>query len=242
LAVINLPEGFKYLDPKQSKRVLVDIWGNPDREEGLGMLFPSDKMPADPDSWAIDIQFEEEGYIEDEDAAELDYTELLQQMKEGQEEANEERAKLGYEKVDLVGWAVPPYYDSKAKKLHWAKEIKFGEQEENTLNYNIRILGRKGVLVLNIIGGMSQLEEVKPFINPILAQVEFKEGNRYEDFTPGVDQVAAYGIGGLIAGKVLAKAGIFAALLKFWKIIAVGFIAALGAAKKFIFGSNEEKA
>jgi uncharacterized membrane-anchored protein len=34
---------------------------------------------------------------------------------------------------------------------------------------------------------------------------------------PGADKVAAYGIGGLIAGKVLSKAGLFALALAFLK-------------------------
>ena len=29
------------------------------------------------------------------------------------------------------------------KVLHWAKEIKFGETDGTTLNYNVRILGQK---------------------------------------------------------------------------------------------------
>jgi hypothetical protein len=40
--------------------------------------------------------------------------------------------------------------------LYWARELKFGEQPVNTLNYNIRVLGRKGVLVLNFIANMDQ--------------------------------------------------------------------------------------
>ncbi|MGH9940273.1 MAG: DUF2167 domain-containing protein, partial [Blastocatellia bacterium] len=43
--------------------------------------------------------------------------------------------------------------------------------------------------------------------------VEFNEGHRYGDYVAGVDKVAAYGIGGLIAGKLAAKAGLFKLLL-----------------------------
>jgi uncharacterized membrane-anchored protein len=41
------------------------------------------------------------------------------------------------------------------KHEQWAKEIRFGDREENTLNYNVRVLGRKCVLVLDFIAGMS---------------------------------------------------------------------------------------
>jgi uncharacterized membrane-anchored protein len=36
-----------------------------------------------------------------------------------------------------------------------------------------------------------------------------------------VDEVAAWTVGGLVAGKVMAKAGFFVVLLKFWKVIAL---------------------
>lgn len=47
--------------------------------------------------------------------------------------------------------------------------------------------------------------------------VSFTEGNRYADYVPGVDTMAAVGIGGLIAGKVAAKAGLLIVLLAFLK-------------------------
>ena len=57
---------------------------------------------------------------------------------------------------------------------------------------------------------------------------DFTTGNRYEDFKPGVDKVAAYGIGGLIAGDVLAKTGMLAvallALKKFWFLALVPLV------------------
>jgi len=51
----------------------------------------------------------------------------------------------------------------------------------------------------------------------------FDQGNRYADFNPKVDKVAAFGIAALIAGGVAAKLGFFKLILVF-----------LVAAKKFI--------
>lgn len=51
----------------------------------------------------------------------------------------------------------------------------------------------------------------------------FNQGSRYEDFNPDIDQVAAYGIGALVAGKVLAKTGLLAAALIFLKKFGVVF-------------------
>ena len=241
MASLNVPQGYKFLDAEQSKYVLSDLWGNPPDETTLGLLFPEDGSPLMNMTYAIEITYSEDGYIDDEDAQDLDYDELLEQMQTDTRDANEARKSEGYPTIDLVGWAVPPFYNSEAKKLHWAKEIKFEDNEENTLNYNIRILGRRGYLMLNVIGDMHVLDEVNQDLDKFLSSTTFNSGHRYNDFNPDVDQVAAYGIGGLIAGKILAKAGFFAALLKFWKVIAFGAIGLFTSLRKKIFGRAPER-
>lgn len=239
LATLHVPNGYKFLDKNQSKTVLEDLWGNPPSDETIGLLLPEHTTPlSDNFTYAVEIDYAEEGYIDDDDAKDLDYDDLLEEMQNDTKLANEERKKQGYETAELIGWAAQPFYDSETHKLHWAKEIKFGDDAINTLNYNIRVLGRKGFLNLNAIGTIDVLPQVQNDVNHILASVEFNEGNRYADFNPDIDKVAAYGIGGLIAGKVLAKAGAFAFLLKFWKIIALGAVALFGGLRKRIFGSK----
>ena len=116
--------------------------------------------------------------------------------------------------------------------------MKFGTDETNTLNYNIRILGRKGYLNMNAIGYIDVLPIFNNDIDKILTSVEFNKGHRYNDFNPDIDKVAAIGIGGLIAGKLLAKAGFFVILLKFWKIIALAAVGAFSVFKNKIFGKK----
>lgn len=240
IAEINVPKGYKFLDSSQSKYVLTDLWGNPPSEV-LGMLFPENVNPIDDHfTYAVEITYSNDGYINDDDAKDLDYDELLEQMQEDTEASNSERKKLGYPTMELVRWASEPFYDAENKKLHWAKELKFEGEDINTLNYNIRVLGRKGYLNLNAISTIDVLPTVQKDVNQILNSVAFTEGNRYSDFNPDIDDVAAYGIGGLIAGKLLAKAGFFALLLKFWKIIAVGVVGAFSLFKNKLFGKKEE--
>lgn len=230
VATLNVPDEFYYLNPSDAQKVLVEVWGNPPGQERLGMLFPADMTPFDNGAWAVTVDYDEEGYISDDDANEIDYSELLTQMKEDVRDASKERVNNGYAPIELVGWAAPPYYDKTTHKLHWAKEIKFGTDEVNTLNYNIRVLGRKGVLVLNFIAGMDQKEVIDQQLNRVLAMANFNEGSRYEDFNPDIDTVAAYGIGALIAGKVAAKTGLIAAaliLLKKFGVFIFVFLAAL---------------
>ena len=142
-------------------------------------------------------------------------------------EANPTRVQSGYETIQIVGWASPPFYDKTRKVLHWAKEIRFGDAASNALNYDVRVLGRKGVLSMNAVGGMGALPLVRENIDGLVAGVEFREGEKYVDFDPKIDNVAAYTIGGLVAGKVLAKAGFFVLLAKYAKplmVVGVGVV------------------
>ncbi len=231
-ARLDVPEQFYFLNAKDADTVLVEVWGNPPGQPVLGMLFPAHLTPFDENSWAVTIEYEEDGYVSDADAADIDYSELLTQMQEDTRAESEERLAAGYEAIALVGWAAPPFYDKNAHKLHWAKELKFGEESGNTLNYNIRVLGRKGVLVLNFIAGMDQKPVIEESLDSVLALANFTEGNEYADFNPDTDKIAAYGIGALVAGKLMTKAGVFATLLIFLKkygvFIVVGIAALVG--------------
>lgn len=241
LATLNVPDGFKFLDGEQSNYVLTELWGNPPSEP-IGLLFPEDMSPFhDNFTYCVEINYSEEGYIEDDDAKDLDYDDLLEEMQEDILSQNPERVAQGYESYELVGWASPPFYDSENKKLHWAKELEFDGYDINTLNYDIRVLGRKGYLNLTAIGEIDILNDFNRDRDNILASVDFTSGNRYADFNPDIDEVAAYGIGGLIAGKILAKAGFFAVILKFWKFIAIGAVALFGGFRKKLFGGGKNE-
>lgn len=229
VGTLKVPKGFRYLDAEQSRYVLEELWGNPLDSSVMGMILPQNRGVLAEDSWAFIITYEEMGYVEDDDADDIDYDELLGEMKTDAVAENKQREEAGYVPIEIVGWASKPYYDDSKKVLHWAKEIHFGDSEENTLNYNVRILGRKGVLVLNAVSPMTELAEVEKNIAPVLSSFTYAEGTQYSDFDPELDQVAAWTIGGLVAGKVLAKVGIFAGLLKYLKLIVVA-VGAMGTA------------
>lgn len=222
-ATLNVPEDYYYLSPQDTKRVLEEAWGNPEGELMLGMLFPQEYRVLDSASWGVTIEYAEDGYVSDEDAEDINYEDLLSEMKSDTAEESEWRLEQGYPSIELVGWAEQPYYDANTHKLYWAKELIFGGNETHTLNYNVRALGRQGYLVMNFIANMGQLEEINVARDEVLAMVSFNDGHKYSEFDPDIDNVAAYGIGGLIAGKVLAKTGFLALALvflkKFWFVI-----------------------
>ncbi len=233
IAELDVPEGYYYLAPGDARIVLETIWGNPVDMLGLGMIFPASVTPLDAEAWGVDISFDDIGYVSDEDASDYDYDELLETMKKDTREASKYRIENGFGSIELIGWAAQPHYDTVERKLHWAKELEFGGDAENrTLNYNLRVLGRKGVLVQNFIAGMDQVDVVSAALPDIAAMTSFTSGNTYAEFDPEIDKVAAVGIGGLIAGKVLAKTGFLAIALvflkKFWFLIFIPLVALKG--------------
>jgi len=85
---------------------------------------------------------------------------------------------------------------------------------------------------------IADLARIKVEMPKVLATVEFDQGMRYADFSPSVDDVAAYGIGALVAGKLAAKVGMFkvvvAALLASKKLLAVLAVGAVMLGKRLL--------
>lgn len=230
LATIDLPEPYRYLQKSDARYVVEKLWGNPPDASVLGMIVDSAEM-----GWGIIVGFEDSGHVKDDDAASLNYGDLLKQMQDDAKESNAQRKKAGYPTVDLLGWAETPHYDAKEKKIYWAKKLMFEGSEGPTLNYDVRVLGADGVMVMSAVANLSDLDEVAKAAKSVLQRTELAQGKRYQDHDPKLHKVAAYGIGGLIAGKVLLKAGIFKVLLKpliVVGVLLVGFVGKLLGKKK----------
>jgi uncharacterized membrane-anchored protein len=237
-ASLALTPEFRYLDARDAQKVLQQLWGNPPDTDVLGMLVPTAAPLSDPaKSWAVVITYSDDGHISDEDAAKLDYDQMLKDMQAATRDANAARKKQGYSEIELVGWAARPHYDATANKLYWAKELSVSDAREHALNYDIRALGRGGYLSLNAVAGINQLGMVESEMQKVLAMTTFDAGARYGDFNASTDKVAAYGIGALVAGAIAAKAGLFAKLIvlliAFKKAFVIGFLAVAAAVRKF---------
>ena len=244
LATIHLPEHYRYLGPEDAERVLT-VWGNEPGTKTLGMIFPSNFSPLDEGTWGVVIQYDEDGHVDDGDAKTIDYKQLLEDMQQGTQERNKELKKQGLATATLVGWAAPPMYDEATHKLRWAKELAFTDQSEHTINWDIRVLGARGVLDLDAVGSKSQLATLEAGMDEVLSFVEFNQGHRYADFNPAVDHKAEYGIAALVAGGLLAKGGFFkvllAGLLAMKKLVIIAVAAIAGFLKK-LFGKKEPAA
>lgn len=246
-ATLELGEEYLFYGPEDAAAILVQAWGNPpESAQGvLGLVMPAGTTPLS-DSWGAVVTYEDTGYVSDDDAAEADYDQILADLKEASAASNEERRAAGFQTVNVIGWAQTPRYDKSSHSVVWARNLKFEGESVNTLNYDIRALGRSGVLSLNLISTMPDLANIRVAANDFAGLAQFDPGARYEDFDAAVDRKAEYGIGGLVAAGVglatAKKLGLFAILAKFLKPILIGlavlFFALWGRIKR-LFGWND---
>lgn len=224
-AVLHLGQDYYFLGADEAKKVLTDVWGNPPDTVGdvLGLVLPKDKTVIDT-VWGAVVTYEPSGYVADDDAKTADYDQVLADVRSGEQERNAERAKAGFPASHLVGWAQPPSYDQGRHTLIWARDFRVDGEKADSLNYDVRLLGRSGVLSLNMVSDMAHLPEVRTAAAGFGRAAEFVRGHAYADFDPNLDKKAEYGLAGLVAAGV----GVAAAKK-------LGFLAiALGLGKKLI--------
>ena len=221
-AQLDLGSAYEFIGAADAKRIVTQVWGNPpdDADGVLGLIEAKGADPRDNAAWGAIVTFLDTGYVPDKDAKSTDYNKILDQMRQGEADDNAERQKLGLRTMHLVGWAQSPTYDADKHLLIWAKEVS-DSAGDHTLSYDIRVLGRKGVLSVNVLAPMSSLADINAAATSIGGTVQFQSGQRYADYNSATDKTAAFGIGGLIAAgagaAVAQKLGLFGLILAFAK-------------------------
>jgi uncharacterized membrane-anchored protein len=240
-AVLHLGTKYYFLGPDEARRVLVDLWGNPPSAANgvLGLVMPADKTVLQ-NSWGAVVTWDDSGYVTDDDAGTADYDKVISDIRSSEPEVNAERQKQGYPAMHVVGWAQPPSYDKSAHSLIWARDFKIDGDPADSLNYDVRLLGRKGVLSMNMLWDMPHLDEVRTAATDFGKVAQFTTGSTYGEYNASTDKAAGYGLAGLvglgIGVAVAKKVGLLALLLPFFKWIAVGAVALFAGARKFLGG------
>ncbi len=240
IAEIQVPEGFLFTDKKGAQKLL-ELTHNQTSGDEVGAI-----VPAGEDSYFLIFEFDEVGYIKDDEKDKIDADALLKSMTEGTEAANEYRAEKGWPELHVVGWETKPFYDPQTHNLTWAVRVR--SPSGDSINYSTRVLGRKGAMKVDLIVDPNEYAQVVPHFNELICGYTFKSGNRYAEFVSG-DKLAGYGLTALIAGGAGVAAAKTGLLAKFWKVIVVFLakgwklvlvaIAGLGALLKRIFGKRE---
>ena len=228
-ASIDLGDKFVFYGPGDTRTILVDNWENPPSEADgvLGMVMPAGTSPRDR-AWGAIVTYEDIGWVSSDDARTADYGALLSKMQADAMRTNDLRRREGYPDVSVVGWAQEPRYDSVAHSVTWGRELGFQDGGANALHYDLRLLGRYGVLSLNMVGEMDQLAQMRAAAGDLAGRTSFDAGARYDDFDEARDEAAGYGIAGLVAagaGAAVAKnIGVFAMLAKLAQPIGIALL------------------
>ena len=237
-ATLHLGDRYYFLPADEARAVLTKVWGNPPDDAVLGMVFEKNATIFD-QVWSAVVTYEDTGYVPDKDAKSQDYDTVLENMRSGEPSVNASRQKGGYPTIHLVGWAQQPSYDPASHSLIWARDLQFSDSKADTLNYDVRLLGRKGVLSLNMVSDMTHLSDVRMAAADFGKAASFEAGSAYADYDKSIDKTAEYGLAGLVAagaGIVVAKKlGLLAILLGFKKFILIGIVA-IGAAMRRWWG------
>ncbi|MES2445012.1 MAG: DUF2167 domain-containing protein [Pseudomonadota bacterium] len=248
-AVLHLGDRYYFLPAGEAKQVLTEVWRNPPDavQDVLGLVLSKDATIFD-NVWGAVITYHASGYVQDKDAQQQDYSKVLADMQSGDAADNERRKAAGYPTMSLIGWAQPPSYNQADHSLIWAREIAMEGEPDHGLNYDVRLLGREGVLSLNMVSSMPALADVRGAAQAFGKAVTFEPGATYADYNASTDKTAEYGLAGLVAGgaavAVASKLGILALILKFAKLIIIGVLAfgaaAFAVVRKFFGGKRDE--
>ena len=189
-------------------------------------------------TWFAVFEFDDSGYVKDDEKESLDADAILASLKEGNEHGNREREKRGWDAIYLDGWQRAPHYDEKTSNLTWATRL-HGEEGGQTLNHSVRLLGRGGVMSVDLVVSPEHYDEALPVFDGVVGDFHYKSGHTYAEWRNG-DRIASYGLTALVAGGAgvaLAKSGL---LQKFGKAIVLALAGAAAAVKKFFFGKDKD--
>jgi uncharacterized membrane-anchored protein len=224
-ATLKLPANYFFVPKAESARVLRALGNVVNDSTVVGLVVGTHQN----DQWMVVIRYINEGYIKDDDAKNWNADELLKNISDGVEQANQDRAARGFPEVKVIGWVEPPGYDAGTHRLVWSLLAKDKDQPDNaekSINYNTYALGRDGYFSLNLLSGSERIASEKAVAHELLADLSYNAGKRYEDFSATTDRIAEYGLAALIGGIAVKKLGLLALfvglVLKFAKVIIIG--------------------
>ncbi len=192
------------------------------------------------DGWWVVLQFDDIGYVKDDEKNDLQADKILEGYKRGVEERNK---RQGGPPTQVVGWHTKPRYNETTHNLEWAPLFQTGRAQ--FINYQVRILGRKGVTRVTLVEDGERAAQTIPEFRKVMDSFKYLQGESYAEFRPG-DKVAKVGLAALAAGGATlaaAKFGLFAKLgllfKKVWKLAIVAVVAAFSFVRK-LFGGRRE--
>ncbi|MGL4401240.1 MAG: DUF2167 domain-containing protein [Luteolibacter sp.] len=231
IAQIDVPSGYRFTGGDGTVK-LMEAYGNLTSGAELGYISPLDM------GWFAVFEFDAVGYVKDDEKDKLNADEILQQLKDGQQAANEELEKRGMPTLTVLGWQTPPFYNPQTNNLEWAIRLRSGDGSD-MVNYKTKLLGRRGVMDVVLVCDEAEMPTIIPEYQKLLTGYSFKKEESYAAFSQG-DKIAEYGLTGLIVGGGLLVAAKSGLLAKLWKPILIGLVAVGAFLKRIFVGKSRE--
>jgi uncharacterized membrane-anchored protein len=231
VAEIAIPGGYACVGKSDAKR-FIEASQNLYSDE-LAVVVPT----AEDQTWVALFSFDAIGHVKDDDRDQLDPDALLESLRRGNEKANEERQRRGWDQMRVIGWRIAPAYNPQTNNLEWAVDGAGVRDTTVTTNHSTRLLGRDGVMSVEIVCTPDQLDAAARQVRTLLAGYHFVPGKRYFEFKEG-DKVAAVGLTGLVLGGAAvaaAKSGLLAKLFKPLLLVLLAGFAAAGRVLKGVW-------
>lgn len=224
--VLSVPEGYRFLNAVQGRTLVERLWGNPQNPGFLGLLLPKPGSHTAGHLFGIEISMDESGYLSQPEARQLNYTALMQKMQQHLVQDNNWRSRRGLNTVTEMYWALPPVYHETDNTLHLVRMLQLGKSAA-VLNYELRMLTRTGALCLTAVANPGQLEKLQALMPAMSAHVHLPIGQRYLDFNPHTDRMAAWTERVLRMKEILEVGHIFQGVLNTWLFVVVSLLMVL---------------
>ena len=225
-AEVQIPESCQFTE-SEGARLFMLATQNPPSGNERGILLCQNPEDAE-DHYFVVFSYDASGYVRDDEGKKLDAAKILATIKRGTEAGNKERRRMGWSALNVGGWVREPFYDPATNNLTWSLRL-LDDNQESSVNHSVRLLGRGGVMHVDLVTGDEQLAAAVPAFESMLAGFSYVSGQRYAEWRDG-DKMAGYGLTALVAGGAGAAAVKLGLFGKLWKMIAA-FLAGAG---KFI--------
>lgn len=231
MATLGVPGGYRFTGSEGTIK-LMEAFGNLTSGSELGFISPLDL------GWFAVFEFDDIGYVKDDEKDKLDADAILKELQEGQQQANKQLAERGMPTLEVIGWQTPPFYNPATNNLEWAIRLR-SQGGGETINYKTKLLGRRGVMDVVLVCGEEELPTVVAEYQKLLTGFAYQKEESYAAFTSG-DKIAKYGLTGLIVGGGLLMAAKSGLLGKLIKPIIVGVVVVGAFLKRIFVGKTKE--
>lgn len=230
---VNIPAGFIFLDPSVLTPSFI--------KEGADVTgYKGSMLSLADDSWRIDVQYYDKGYVSDKDAADLHAKELFDSYVQGTNAMNATRRQNGITELFIDSWQTEPRYDASKHHLVWG--LNAHSTNGKVVNLVTNLLGRRGLVEIMLIAEAEKVDAQQVLAQPAMDGVRFTAGSTYEDFDASTDKSSGLGLRALVLGgvgvAVAKKTGLLLVILLAMKKGAFVILAPIALLFKKIFGGK----